>query len=340
MIVLAFLLAVSFGPQAYAEDLKFAELGDFKLESGAVIKDCKLAYRTMGMMNKSRSNIVLMTTWLMGTTQELVDRGFVGKGLMIDTMKYYVIAVDGFGNGVSSSPSNSPMQAGEKFPQFTIEDMVNAEYVLLTKNMKIKHIFAVAGISMGGMQALQWMVSYPVFMDKVVSIVSTPRLSSYDRLVWGAELKIIEASKKCGLANDEIMKALMPIQSILVSTPDYRADKTKPGDLKDFISKAEASLMKYDANNWACQVGAIMTQNIYDDFSGSEYKAAASVKAKALMITSALDNALYPGESRNFAVLINAEAPELKGNCGHFAFLCETDKLDSLVNGFLSKPVK
>jgi homoserine O-acetyltransferase len=324
-------------PLTASEQPLFADLGDYKLESGEIIKDFKLAYRTMGVMNKSKSNIILMTTWFSGTSQELVDLGFIGDGKMLDTKKYYVIAVDAIGNGVSSSPSNSLKQPDEKFPLFTIRDMMNSEYTLLTKHLKISHILAVAGISMGGMQAFQWMVSYPDFMDKAVSIAGTPKLSSYDMLAWTAELKVIEAAKKCGAVNNEIMKEITPIQNLFVWTPAFRAANTKPEDFNAFLADAEKSLMKYNATDWTWQLKAIMTQDIFRDFDGSADKAAKAVKARAMIITSAQDNAVYPGPARAFAVLLSAESPQLTGDCGHFEFLCTQGLLDSLVNGFLVK---
>lgn len=335
ILLLAAVVLFSCGTALHAGDQLFANLGDFRLVSGEFIKDCRLAYRTMGSMNKDKSNIVLMNTWFSGTSQELVDMGFIGDGKMLDTRKYFVIAVDALGNGVSSSPSNSLKQLGKGFPEITIRDMVNSEYILLTGHLKIKHIYAIAGISMGGMQTFQWMVSYPDFMDRAIPIVGTPKLSSYDKLAWTSELKIIQEAQKFGTDNEGIMRELAPIQTLFVWTPEFRVANTKSGDFDAFFADVEKSLLKYDANNWAWQLKAIMTQDIFADFGGSAEKAAAAIHSKALVITSARDYAVYPGGARAFAVLINAQALELTGDCGHFEFLCETAKLDSLVNGFL-----
>ena len=341
IFLIAAILILSVSRSGFCADIpQFANLGDFKLESGKVIKDCKIAYRTMGVMNRNKSNIILMTTWFSGTSQELIDLGFIGDGKMLDTRKYFVIAVDAIGNGVSSSPSNSLEQPDETFPLFTIRDIVESQYKLLTKELKINHVYAVAGISMGGMQTFQWMVSYPDSMDRAVSIVGTPSLTSQDKLAWTAELKVIEVAKKCNTSNDEIMKELTPIQTLFVWTPKFRAENTKTEDFAAFLAESEKALMKYNATNWAWQLKAIMTQDIFRDFGGSADKAAKAIRARAIVITSAQDNAVYPGSARAFAVLINAEAPQLTGDCGHFAFLCEQGKLDSLVNGFLAKPVK
>ena len=109
-------------------ELRFASLEDFQLESGEVIRDCKIGYRTFGTLNADRSNAVLIPTWFTGHTKDLVD--FMATDGMVDISQYYVVAVDALGNGISSSPSNSAQQARQAFPRFSIGDMVRSQHKL------------------------------------------------------------------------------------------------------------------------------------------------------------------------------------------------------------------
>src|SRR5215203_1789058 len=128
LYLLLFLLAAGVAP---AQEQKFANLGDFKLESGELLRDCRVGYRTFGTLNADRSNAILFPTWASGTTEQLMSN--FGAGRLVDTSKYYVVAVDALGNGVSSSPSNSTAQPRMKFPRFNVRDMVNTQHRLLTK---------------------------------------------------------------------------------------------------------------------------------------------------------------------------------------------------------------
>ena len=118
-----------------------------------MIRDCRVGYRTFGTLNADKSNVVLFPTWAGGTTEQLKSN--IGPGRVVNSEKFFVVAVDALGNGVSSSPSNSTLQPRMSFPKFTIRDSVNTQHELLTKVLQINHLKAVVGVSMGGMQTAQ-----------------------------------------------------------------------------------------------------------------------------------------------------------------------------------------
>ena len=137
-VALTAMIALSSPAQAAPADgqLQFATLGNCKLDSGQEITGCQLGYRTWGKLNAGRTNGVLFPTWFTGTSSQLAE--LVGAGKFVDPAKYFVIAVDALGDGVSSSPSSSKTQPHMQFPAFTTRDMVRAEYRLATETLDRK----------------------------------------------------------------------------------------------------------------------------------------------------------------------------------------------------------
>src|SRR4029077_20249478 len=142
--------------------------GDFTLESREVIRDLELSYGTHGKLNESRDNAVLVAVSLSGNHHRLDF--LIGPGKALDPKHNLVVCVDAIGNGLTTSPSNSRTQPGTRFPRFTVRDMVSSHNPLLTEALGINSVLSVIGASMGGMQALQWAVSYPEFMRSVVAM--------------------------------------------------------------------------------------------------------------------------------------------------------------------------
>jgi homoserine O-acetyltransferase len=256
---------------------------------------------------------------------------------LIDTTNYYVVAVDALGNGVSSSPSNSPLQPRMRFPKFTVRDMVNTEHALLTKTLGLTHLKAVVGISMGGMQTFEWMVAYPDFMDKAVPIVGSPRLAPFDLLHWQAQIDAIMNNR--GWNNGDYTvnparEADFEFSSILLTTPDEVNRRLTRQKVLEEIEKAKQA-PSADANNKIRQVQAMMALDVSSRFDGSMERAAAAVKAKVLVIVARLDHVVTPGPAREFARLLQAKTVELEGDCGHIATSCEGKKVSAAVADFL-----
>ena len=95
-----------------------------------------------------------------GQTHHRLDF-LIGPGRALDTDRFFIVAIDAIGNGLTTSPSSSIRQPGCAFPRFTIRDMIASQHAVLTRSWSIAKLFAVVGASMGGMQALQWAVSFP-----------------------------------------------------------------------------------------------------------------------------------------------------------------------------------
>lgn len=321
----------------FAGPLRVANIGDFKLENGGVINDCKVGYRTFGKLNSQKSNVIIFPSWFGGTsagTANLVG----GPDKLIDSTKYHVICLDALGDGISSSPSNSPMQSGDAFPRFTIRDMIISQYILLTARLELKHIYAVIGGSMGGMQAFEWMVRYPNFMDKVIPYVGSTRLTSNDLLFIEAELSAIRNGKACGMPEENIRETVARIQSMVVQTPSYRVRSTPPGDFQKYLEGVDAGFEKfYRTEDWEAQLFAMQSHDISRLFGGIMKTAAASVKSEVLIIVSRQDHIVNPQPATTFAGLVGAETLILDNDCGHLAPGCEMERFVKTVQTFLDK---
>src|SRR5215216_6141679 len=115
-------------------------LGDFPLESGEVIRDYRQSYVTHGSLNRDRSNAILICAALTGTHHRLDF--LIGPGRALDPARWFIVATDPIGNGLSTSPSNSGHQPGTRFPRFCLRDMVNAQHALLTRHLGIFNVHA------------------------------------------------------------------------------------------------------------------------------------------------------------------------------------------------------
>lgn len=314
---------------------QFSELGNFKLVSGETIYKCKIGYRTFGTLNADKSNTVLFPTWFGGKSEHLAK--LIGPDNLVDSDKYFVVAVDALGNGVSSSPSNSEYQSNRNFPEISIEDMVNSQYKLLTEHLGINKLYGIIGGSMGGMQVFQWVVSYPEFMEKAVAYVGSPKMTSFDILLWQAELNAIQQGWHCGQSEQEIVKTVAAIHTLMARTPQYRIEKTKPEEVSQVLAGTYDSYSKFfNSYDWALLLKAIMMQDVTKNFNGSIEAAAKKVKTKLFVITSSKDLMVNSMPASEFAELADAETYNFDNDCGHLAPGCEMETFIEIVSDFLN----
>jgi homoserine O-acetyltransferase len=317
---------------------QFADLGVCKLTNGQQITNCRMGYRTWGTLNPDRSNAVLIPTWFSGNS---AGSGAMATGddKLVDPAKYFVVVIDALGDGVSSSPSNSTTQPGPMFPAFTTRDMVNTEYRLATETLGIKHLHAVMGVSMGGMQTFEWMVNYPDFMDEAIPIVGSPKLTGYDLLLWHGEedaLKSDPAWQNGHYTQRPPMGAVEALHDMHLTTPAHYARTHSPDQ---FAAGYEAyytkGILPFDANDWLSQLEAMIDHDVAH--AGSMEEAEKRVKAHVLVVVAAQDHMVNPQPAEDFAKAIGAKVFVLDSDCGHISTGCEVGKLAPIVRAFLSR---
>ncbi len=318
---------------------QIATLGSCPLASGKVIEDCRVGYRTYGRLNASRSNVVIMPTWLNGRSEELKPLfGVVPSAVrLVDTSVFYGIALDAFGDGVSSSPSNSPKQGGPAFPQFNVEDMVRAQYRVLTEVLGLHHLHAAIGLSMGGHQVFAWAVLYPGFVDLAVPIVGSPQVTAYDLLSKQTVMDAIEAdpdfhgghyTKQPGL------KLANALGSMMVTTPASRNAETSREGFTSWLAAVE-SPQRQDANDRLSQLRAILTQDVTH---GRSLEVAARIPtAKMLVIESAEDRMVVPEPALAWAAGAGSATYLSHGSCAHLIMTCDAAAVAGRVLPFLAE---
>lgn len=304
-------------------DQQFANIGDFKTENGKVIKDCKVGYRTVGKLNAEKTNAVLWPTWFTGTSEYVIG----SMNNVMDTTGLYLIIVDALTNGISSSPSNT-----KEFPEVTMRDMVNSQYKLVTDHLNIDHLYAVMGISMGGMQTFEWLVAFPSFMDKAISIIGSPKQSSYDLLVWQTMADIITTAQKNKQDLDVALKLAEKIEYINVYTPTYVVNKYPADSVDAYIG--EGFTMK--PLNVLGGLNAMISLDIYKSASSDIENISDVIKADLLVIVSKQDHLVNPISSTLLAEKIGTQLVTLTGDCGHMAAFCEAEKVKKVVTEFLN----
>lgn len=151
---------------------------NFQTESKVILPKATLVYSTFGKLNEAKDNAILLPSHYMADYNGY--KFLIGEGKSLDTTKYFLIATELFGNGRSSSPSNTPEPFhGPRFPLMSIRDNVNAVHSLITKQLQINHLAAVIGFSMGAQQAFQWALTYPQLIGKIVAINGTAKCYSH-----------------------------------------------------------------------------------------------------------------------------------------------------------------
>jgi homoserine O-acetyltransferase len=210
---------------------------------------------------------------------------------------------------------------------------------LLTKILHLNHVKAVAGVSMGGMQTFQWMVAYPEFMDKAIPIVGSPRLASYDLLLWQAQIDAIMNDRGWNNGNyttNPSRVVQFEFGELLLTTPDHYNRQVTREQLFDRLRKEESNA-GFDCNDKIRQAQAMMALDVSQTFNRSMDRAARAVKADVFIIVARMDHVVTPGPALEFARLLQARTLELEGDCGHLAPSCESQRVNPAVAEFLDR---
>jgi homoserine O-acetyltransferase len=235
-------------------------LKDFKFKSGETLRELRIHYRTIGTPQKDAKgvvgNAVLALHGTTGNGGSLIVPTFAGElcktGGVLDASRYYIIFPDGIGHGKSSKPSDG---LHAKFPKYTYDDMVTAQYRLLNDGLGVNHLRLVIGTSMGGMHAWVWGEMYPDFVDALMPLASAPVEIAGRNRVW--RKMIIDAIRNDpGWNNGEYktqpraLETVSDIMTLMGGAALHMHNEAPTRDAADRLARAgENRMQKADAND-------------------------------------------------------------------------------------------
>ena len=162
-------------------DYEIYEAGNVVLQSGRTFRNMKLAYKTFGSLNADRSNVILYPTSY--SAQHYDTEFMVGEDAALDPSRYFVVIPNLFGNGLSSSPSNTPWpDVGTRYPDVTFFDAVQVQRRMLADLWGIERIALVYGWSMGAMQAYHWGALFPKAVERIAVVCGSARCAPHNKV--------------------------------------------------------------------------------------------------------------------------------------------------------------
>ena len=351
------------------------------LESGSKLFPFSLAYETYGALNDRKDNTILICHALSGDshaagyyTEDDKKPGWwdtmIGPGKGFNTDKYFVICINVIGGCMGSEgPSSINQETGKpyglSFPVFTIKDIVKSQKMLLNY-LGIEKIFCVTGGSMGGMQSLEWIVSFPEMVKSSILLATTARLSAENIAFHAAGRQAIKSDSNwnngdyygkeppnAGLAVARMLAHITYLSSEILKEKfdrklqnknSYSFDFNVDFQIESYLQHQGLSFVRrFDANSYLYITRAMDYFDI-TNATGKLTESLKNVRAKTFAISFSSDWLFPTSMSKAIVNALksnNADVSfcEVASNRGHDAFLLETEKLTILFKGFLDNVV-
>ncbi len=302
-------------------DYSIYDAGNVVLQSGRSFPAMKIAYKTFGRLNADRSNVIVYPTSF--SAQHYDTEWLVRAGGILDTAKYFVIIPNLFGNGLSSSPSNTPWPlTGDRYPNVTYHDAVRVQQRLLAEVFGISLVKLVYGWSMGAMQAYHWAVAFPELVERIAVLCGSARCAPHNAVF----LEGVRAALTADPAYVDGVFTAKPVRGFramgrvyagwALSQEFYREETWRGigfSSLEDYLVRSwEATYARRVpedllAQMWTWQHGDI---SAHPEFNGDLGAALASIKARVLLMPG--DHDLYFRVEDNALEMAHLKRAELK----------------------------
>ncbi|QOZ28307.1 alpha/beta fold hydrolase [Bradyrhizobium sp. CCBAU 51753] len=281
-------------------DYEIFEAGDVTLQGGAVFPQLKLAYKTFGRLNAAKDNVILYPTSF--SAQHTDIEWLVQRGGALDPDRYFIIIANQFGNGLSSSPSNSRDVLGAApFPAFSYYDGVAVQRRLLVERFGVTKLALVYGWSMGGMQAYHWAARHPEMVERAAVVCGSARCSPYNHVF----LEGVKAALTGDPAYRDGRFVTRPTAGYramgrvyagwAMSHEFYREEAWREAgfaSLEEYLAGSwDTTFARRDANDLLAQIAIWQAGDISrcDEFGGDFDRALAAIRAHMLLMPGRTD---------------------------------------------------
>jgi len=311
------------------EDNQIYYIPNFTTQNGITF-DIKVAYKTYGELSKESDNAIVIPTFYGGRHTD--TEYLFGPDRAIDTTKHFVIVPNMFGNGYSSSPSNTEPPYGKgAFPLMTLHDNVVCQHKLVTEHLGVKRIKLVSGFSMGAAQTFQWGVLFPDQINAIAPICGAARVAAHNQVFLESAVNALKLDVHFnqGWYQSAPIKGILTFGHIYAAwlfSQDFFREKiyTKMGlaSPNDVIKFTQNYFLQNDANDLVAMAGTWLTADVSANnrFNGDFDAALAAITCRAIVLPSTTD--LYFRVADNayeVTKMPNAELRPIESKWGHGA---------------------
>ena len=306
----------------------------FRIENyktqGDQVLDLETAYQVHGELNAARDNLVLFPTYYSGRSE---NNGYlIGADMTLDPRRYCIVIPNLFGNGVSSSPSNTPEPwAASRFPFMSYYDNVACQCRLVRERFDVERLHAVIGFSMGAMQAYQWATQYPDMVERFVAICGSARTSEHNKLFLDSVVAALKADGEFDGGNYTSpplrgLEAFSTVYTGWFASQKFYANQLYRSIGIDssagMIEFAKSVFMQHDANDLVAMAETWRAGDpgANPDYGGDFAGAMQSIRAKGLVMPCDTDLYFRLSDNEEEVTLLNdAELAPIRSDFGHLA---------------------
>ena len=312
-------------------DYETYQLGDVALQSGHTLPSAKLAYKTYGQLNDRRDNVVIFPTFF--SSQHTANEPMIGEGMALSPERYFIIVPNLFGNGLSSSPSNTPPPHGRAgFPRVTYYDNIRCQHRLVTERFGIERIALVCGFSMGAQQSYHWGALFPDMVERIAPWCGSARTSRHNFVFLEGVKAALTADDawQGGWYEQQPTKGIRAMARVYAgwgpSQAFYREkvyEQMGFSSIEDYLATAwEGRFLDLDANDLLAMVATWQSGDISDNslYEGNFEQALGAIRAKAVVMPSQTDQYFPPYDNEiEVRHMPNAELRTIPSIWGHLA---------------------